>query len=114
MGGIRRASVKALTPTELQALSRRNLNILLAEYPEVADELKQVARDRASIASKGKSRSSENEADSGSVHDRDENAAQTNSADESITSPGNPLETEIDRMVASISTKLRKELKKTL
>ena len=116
MGGIRRASVKALTPTELQALSRRNLNILLVEYPEVADELKQVARDRASIASKGKSRTSENEADSGSVsvHDCDGNAAKINSADESSTSSGNQLETEIDRMVASISTKLRRELKKTL
>ncbi|KAL7490438.1 hypothetical protein ACHAWT_000029, partial [Skeletonema menzelii] len=55
MGGIRRASVKALTVTEVQALSKRNLNILLVEYPEVADELKKVARDRASIASKGKS-----------------------------------------------------------
>jgi CRP-like cAMP-binding protein len=48
MGGIRRAGVKALTTCELQALSRRNLNTLLGEYPEVGDELKQVARDRAS------------------------------------------------------------------
>jgi CRP-like cAMP-binding protein len=54
MGGIRRAGVKALTTCELQALSRRNLNILLAEYPEVGDELKTVARNRASIAKRGK------------------------------------------------------------
>ncbi|EJK70459.1 hypothetical protein THAOC_08182 [Thalassiosira oceanica] len=47
MGGIRRAGVKALETCELQALSRRNLNILLGEYPEVGDELKAVARDRA-------------------------------------------------------------------
>ncbi len=101
--------MKALTLTELQALSRRNLNILLVEYPAVADELKQVARDRASIASKGKSRSSasasENEAD-------DESAAAA--ANESNTSTGKSIESEIDRMVDSISTKLRKELKKTL
>jgi CRP-like cAMP-binding protein len=53
MGGIRRAGVKALTTCELQALSRRNLNTLLGEYPEVGDELKQVARDRASKAKHG-------------------------------------------------------------
>jgi len=58
MGGIRRAGVKALTTCELQALSRRNLNILLAEYPEVGDELKRVARDRASAAKKGHNGSS--------------------------------------------------------
>ncbi|GMH59532.1 hypothetical protein TrST_g11508 [Triparma strigata] len=46
MGGIRRAGIKALTVCELQALSRRNLNILLAEYPMVGDELKQVAKKR--------------------------------------------------------------------
>jgi CRP-like cAMP-binding protein len=50
MGGIRRAGVKALSICELQALSRRNLNILLAEYPEVGEELKTVARDRVSAA----------------------------------------------------------------
>lgn len=46
MGGIRRAGIKALTLCELQALSRRNLNILLAEYPDVGDELKRVAKQR--------------------------------------------------------------------
>ena len=49
MGGIRRAGIKALETCELQALSRRNLNILLAEYPEVADELKRVAKRRAKV-----------------------------------------------------------------
>mmetsp|Transcript_17614 Transcript_17614/g.27611 ORF Transcript_17614/g.27611 Transcript_17614/m.27611 type:complete len:612 (-) Transcript_17614:717-2552(-) len=107
MGGIRRASVKALTLTELQALSRRNLNILLVEYPSVADELKQVARDRASIASRGKSRSSS----SASENEADDDSAEAN---KSSTSIGNPIESEIDRMVDSISVKLRKELKKTL
>ena len=53
MGGIRRAGVKALSMCELQALRRRNLNILLAEYQEVGEELKRVARDRASAAKKG-------------------------------------------------------------
>lgn len=47
MGGIRRASIKAESVCELQALSRRNLNVLLSEYPDVADELKQVAKNRA-------------------------------------------------------------------
>lgn len=49
MGGIRRAGVKAMQLCELQALSRRNLNILLGEYPEVGEELKRVARERASV-----------------------------------------------------------------
>jgi len=49
MGGIRRAGVKAMQLCELQALSRRNLNILLGEYPEVGEELKRVARKRASV-----------------------------------------------------------------
>jgi hypothetical protein len=74
MGGIRRAGVKALSTCELQALSRRNLNILLAEYPEVGDELKSVARDRASIAKKGKSGES----------DGDEGAASPNASSSEI------------------------------
>jgi len=68
MGGIRRAGVKALSVCELQALSRRNLNMLLAEYPEVGDELKRVARDRASAAKKG------NASDSGSKKPREKPA----------------------------------------
>ncbi len=78
----------------------------------MADELKQVARDRASIASKGKSRSSENDADI--ARGSDENVFNTIAADEPSTSPGNALELEIDRMVDSIAAKLRKELKKAL
>lgn len=54
MGGIRRAGVRALSLCELQALSRRNLNILLAEYPEVGDELKRVAAERAALSKKEK------------------------------------------------------------
>eukprot|EP00957_Ditylum_brightwellii_P077354 5878050-Ditylum_brightwellii.AAC.1 len=49
MGGIRRAGIKALTTCELQALSRRNLNILLVEYPDVAEELKAVAKSRVQV-----------------------------------------------------------------
>jgi CRP-like cAMP-binding protein len=49
VGGIRRAGVKALTTCELQALSRRNLNILILEYPDVGEELKRVAKDRAKV-----------------------------------------------------------------
>jgi len=46
MGGIRRATVKALCTCELQSLSKRNLNGLLAEYPDVYDELRGVASER--------------------------------------------------------------------
>lgn len=49
VGGIRRAGVKALTTCEIQALSRRNLNILIMEYPDVGEELKRVAKDRAKV-----------------------------------------------------------------
>ena len=97
---------------ELQALSRRNLNVLLVEYPAVADEMKQVARDRASMSNKGKSRSSESDTDI--ARGDDENDANTTAPGELSTSSGNALETEIDRMVESFSKKLRQELKKTL
>jgi len=36
----------------LQALSRRNLNILLGEYPDVGEELKKIARDRIQAVQK--------------------------------------------------------------
>ena len=49
VGGIRRAGIKALTTYELQALSRRNLNTLIIEYPDVGEELKRVAKDRAKV-----------------------------------------------------------------
>jgi len=45
-GGVRSAAVKAITNCELQALSRRNLNILLTEYPAVGHELRRVANER--------------------------------------------------------------------
>ena len=47
MGGVRRASVKAIRTCKLQALSRRNLNSLISEYPDVGEELGQVAKARA-------------------------------------------------------------------
>lgn len=53
VGGIRRASVVAKTTCELQALSRKNLNILVIEYPDVGDELKRVAKDRAKVVKEG-------------------------------------------------------------
>ena len=46
IGGIRRAGIRAVTTCELQCLSKRNLNMLLAEYPDVGDDLKAIARDR--------------------------------------------------------------------
>ena len=49
VGGIRRAGVMALVTCELQALSRRNLNTLIMEYPDVGEELKRVAKDRANV-----------------------------------------------------------------
>ncbi|KAL7551021.1 hypothetical protein ACHAWF_014220 [Thalassiosira exigua] len=67
MGGIRRAGVKALSTVELQALSRRNLNILLGEYPEVGEELKRVARDRASAAKNNGRSDSDKSSESESV-----------------------------------------------
>ena len=42
------AMFKALSICKLQALSRKNLNILLAKYPEVGEDIKKVARDCAS------------------------------------------------------------------
>lgn len=54
VGGIRRAGVKAMTTCELQALSRRNLNTLIVEYPDIGDELKKVAKDRAKAVKKDK------------------------------------------------------------
>lgn len=54
VGGIRRAGIKALTTCELQALSRRNLNTLIMEYPDVGEELKRVAKDRAKIVKEEK------------------------------------------------------------
>ena len=48
-GGIRRASVLAQTTCELQALSRKNLNLLTLDYPDIGDELRNVARKRAKV-----------------------------------------------------------------
>lgn len=50
MGGIRRAGVRALSLCELQALSRINLNSLILQYPDIGEELKRVAKDRAKVA----------------------------------------------------------------
>ena len=113
MGGIRRAGVKALTTCELQALSRRNLNILLAEYPEVGDELKRVARDRASVAKKGKPARDTNtnrevETPTNIISKEDKlNAAGTNNSDAKYLTL---VEKEIDRIVNSISIKLRNDV----
>ena len=102
LGGIRRAGVKALMTCEVQALSKRNLNILLEEYPTVADQLRQVAKERASMTSKGgKSASSTSDGDETyDAHDTDNHKANASAA----------LEMEIDRLVESL-TKLRKELR---
>jgi len=48
LGGIRRASIMAETTCELQCLSKRNLNILLGQHPEIGKDLKKVATDRMS------------------------------------------------------------------
>lgn len=112
MGGIRRAGVKALSTCELQALSRRNLNILLGEYPEVGDELKRVARDRASAAKKG--------ADGGSEQTEKPlpvSLVNTQSTDRTVDTPTpmaelseRDVESEIDAIVKAISKKLRQDL----
>ena len=119
MGGIRRAGVKALSTCELQALSRRNLNILLAEYPEVGEELKRVARDRASAAKKGSKSNekpapislvkvgSDSELDSkisSPVESKDEVVQQDDTKYDML------LEKEIDAIVETMSKKLRHDL----
>lgn len=61
VGGIRRAGVKALSTCELQALSRRNVNSLIIEYPDVGEELKRVTKDRAKIVKEEKKEVCRNE-----------------------------------------------------
>ncbi len=52
VGGIRRASVKAMTTCKLHSLSRRDLFTLIGDYPEIEGELKSVASNRDSISKK--------------------------------------------------------------
>lgn len=54
LGGIRRAGIKAETLCELQCLSKRNLNLLLGQHPEVGDDLRKVARSRMKEVKKDK------------------------------------------------------------
>jgi hypothetical protein len=124
LGGIRRAGVKALSSTvELQALSRRNLNILLAEYPEVGDELKAVARNRASIAKKEKqegiSRSETPEQESSSSSSTTTETSSRANGPTLIASPPPAsddarylalVEKEVERIVSSLSIKIRNDM----
>ncbi|KAL9191234.1 hypothetical protein ACHAXT_000940 [Thalassiosira profunda] len=104
MGGIRRAGVKALTVCELQALSRRNLNILLGEYPEVGDELKRVARERAGAAKKRHiSDSSGDQSAASPAVSSTEPAVQQHTG---VTFS----EKQMEYLVNALSTKLRKDL----
>lgn len=114
--------MKALTTVELQALSRRNLNILLAEYPEVGDELKTVARNRASIAKKGKQKETSKTDIS---QERDFSSIEC-TANESIAKAPTLISTpppasndarylslvekEVNRIVSSISIKIRHDV----
>eukprot|EP00957_Ditylum_brightwellii_P004752 361315-Ditylum_brightwellii.AAC.1 len=52
LGGIRRAGVMAITTCELRCLSKRNLNLLLSQSPEVGEDLRRVARARMKEARK--------------------------------------------------------------
>lgn len=119
-GGIRRAGVKALTTVELQALSRRNLNILLAEYPEVGDELKAVARNRASIAKKGKQEETINDGSSSSAPEATPSEPLSAAPAPTLIATPPPLskdarylalvEKEIDRIVSSLSLKIQNDM----
>lgn len=115
-----------MTTVELQALSRRNLNILLAEYPEVGDELKAVAKNRASIAKKGKEETAGQVEES--EHDSAKVAATSPLAGDEVITASTPtliatppplskdgrylalVEKEVDRIVSSISIKIRSEM----
>ena len=122
MGGIRRAGVKALSLCELQTLSRRNLNILLGEYPDVGEELKRVARERASVARKGKSpekeqvilksESSTSVANTTSEVDEKEDIGPHRGSDQVVALPPHLKldEQMIDTMVKLFADKLRKDL----
>ena len=122
MGGIRRAGVRALTVCELQALSRRNLNILLAEYPEVGDELKRVARERASAANKGKKSDKAGGGDADSLEEQVPSLVHKNEGRDNMPLPAGDskerdddklcanLEGEIEAIVAAISKKLRHDI----
>lgn len=46
LGGVRKAGIIAITKCELRCLSKRNLNLLLGEYPMVGEEIKRTARER--------------------------------------------------------------------
>lgn len=54
LGGIRRAGIKAETLCELQCLSKRNLNQLLGQHPEVGEDLRRVAKSRMKEVKKEK------------------------------------------------------------
>lgn len=138
MGGIRRAGVKAMQLCELQALARRNLNILLGEYPEVGEELKRVARERASVkkghsnkvtsgesivveskddgdkeeakSSKGESSQEVHESSSSIGVDKAEaSAPQQVNSESSSALPQPTIDDQIDNMVKIFSEKLRQD-----
>ena len=118
MGGIRRAGVKALETCELQALSRRNLNILLGEYPEVGDELKRVARDRAKAK-----KESTSDKEIGETTTSDDRATSRERTSDSSVPPTNgpppPTTSSVDEKVATalvdvISQRVRDDLLKSI
>lgn len=120
MGGIRRAGVKALETCELQALSRRNLNILLGEYPEVGDELKRVARDRAKA--KKESTSDKDLGETTEDASKDRATSRERTSDSSVppkNDPPPPTTSGVDEKVATalvdvISQRVRDDLLKTI
>ena len=133
MGGIRRAGVKAMQLCELQALSRRNLNILLGEYPEVGEELKRVARERASVkkghsnkvtsggestvvgeddGEKEEAKSSKDES-SQEVHESIGAAPQQVNSESGSALPQPTIDDQIDNMVKIFAEKLRQDFSKS-
>jgi len=140
MGGIRRAGVKAMQLCELQALSRRNLNILLGEYPEVGEELKRVARERASVkkghsnkvtsggnstivdseddgdkeeAKPSKEAKSSKDESSQEVHESIGTAPQQVNSESSSALPQPTIDDQIDNMVKIFAEKLRQDFSKS-
>lgn len=89
------------------------MNILLAEYPEVGDELKTVARNRASIAKRGKQEET--------VTSQGESQAILKQENEPIPPPlmsnlGNDarymalIEKEVERITTAIGMKIRNDM----
>lgn len=98
---------------------------MLAEYPEVGDELKAVARNRASIANKGKQEETANEGETSSHETSSSSATESTPLEPLAAAPtliATPpplckdarylalVEKEIDRIVSSLTMKFKNDM----